>query len=413
MKSIVREKDPSEIVTRLIPLGYKLKATDENGKEVETEHRLDISSVNDGKNYIDDGAGIELYGIRVGYVEFDDVTVASTLLIKGEEWMQNNNKLQVSYTVTALDLSLNGLDVDDFNVGFEHPVRNSLLGIDDRIRIIKKSIDVCEEVKSTVEFGDNFETLSESIKKHSDSLNLITSDYVTNQKLENTITKTQTEIKQTTEDISLKVTGFTDEMTAMDERVKTVEASLELKVGRDENNQIISMINASADVITLNSNRLVINSDNFKLTKDGTMTVSKGYIGNLQITDKLFLDDKQLWWFDAVRTEENNQMISLPGYYAYADGIGTFYGHVLQDNGEDGDEYRELNIMNGKLFFNNKAKWLDIQNIEIPLFRFGAQNSFGFYEMVLEASVIVTENGLIDDSQLEYKGIKLVKSRIA
>lgn len=53
-----------------------------------------------------------------------------------------------------------------------------------------------------------------------------------------------------------------------------VSAELELKVSKDDNDQVVSMINASADVITLNSNRLVVNSDNFKLDDEGKVTVS-------------------------------------------------------------------------------------------------------------------------------------------
>lgn len=53
-----------------------------------------------------------------------------------------------------------------------------------------------------------------------------------------------------------------------------VSAELELKVSKDDNDQVVSMINASADVITLNSNRLVVNSDNFKLDEEGKVTVS-------------------------------------------------------------------------------------------------------------------------------------------
>ena len=46
MKSIDREIDYSEIFTRIIPLGAKLKTIDEAGNEIETEERLTISSVN-------------------------------------------------------------------------------------------------------------------------------------------------------------------------------------------------------------------------------------------------------------------------------------------------------------------------------------------------------------------------------
>jgi hypothetical protein len=254
MKAISREKDPSQIVTRLIPLGYKLSTIDDEGNKEETEYRLDITSVNNGKNYIDDELAISIYGIRVGVVEFDDVTVASTLLKKGEDWLIENNKIQVSYTITALDLSLLGLDADDFEVCNYHRVRNSLFGIDDDVRIIKKTIDICEEIKSTLEFGDNFETLSESMKRQSDALGLITANFVTNKRFENVIEKTSTLIEQTEEQIRLEVKGYYNDLS------EEVMAELALKVGKDENDQVISMINASANVINLTADRLNVRS---------------------------------------------------------------------------------------------------------------------------------------------------------
>ncbi len=157
MKSIKQEKDPSAYVTRLIPLGAKIK--DADGKD--TEQRLDISSVNGGKVYIDDEQAIAEYGIHVSVVEWDDVTEASNLLSKGKAWIAENNKIQIKYSITALDLSLLGLDVDDFEVCDYYPIKNALIGVDDVARIIKKSIDVCEEVRSTLEFGENFKTLSD------------------------------------------------------------------------------------------------------------------------------------------------------------------------------------------------------------------------------------------------------------
>ena len=52
-----------------------------------------------------------------------------------------------------------------------------------------------------------------------------------------------------------------------------LDASLELKLGRDENDQIISMINASADQIMLRGNRLIVNSNNFQLDGDGRVSI--------------------------------------------------------------------------------------------------------------------------------------------
>ena len=204
MKAISKEKDPSAYVTRLIPLGCKLKkevtTTDDEGNEttemVETEERLDISSVNDGKIYIDDTQAIQAYGIHIGYQEWDDVTDPNNLLTKGENWLVENNKLQIKYSITALDLSILGLDIDDFEVCNRHPIENALLGIDDTARIIKKSIDICEEVKSTIEVGDNFKTLSDmqienagKIDSATSTIERIEGNYVTSEQLS---TETQT-----------------------------------------------------------------------------------------------------------------------------------------------------------------------------------------------------------------------------
>lgn len=52
-----------------------------------------------------------------------------------------------------------------------------------------------------------------------------------------------------------------------------LDASLELKLGRDENDQVISMINASADQIMLRGNRIIIESNNFRLDGNGKVTI--------------------------------------------------------------------------------------------------------------------------------------------
>lgn len=52
-----------------------------------------------------------------------------------------------------------------------------------------------------------------------------------------------------------------------------IRASLELKVDKTS---LISEINASANVIRLTGNRFVVDSDNFQLTEDGTMTATNG-----------------------------------------------------------------------------------------------------------------------------------------
>lgn len=157
MKSITKETDPSAYVTRLIPLGAKLKVDDGS----DSEERVGIESVNGGLNYIDDERAIAEYGIHVGCVEWDDVTEPANLKSKAEKWLVENNKVKIKYTINALDLSTIGLDIDDFEVGNRHPVKNHLLGIDDVARISKKTINILDPVQSNIDIGENFKTLTD------------------------------------------------------------------------------------------------------------------------------------------------------------------------------------------------------------------------------------------------------------
>lgn len=64
-----------------------------------------------------------------------------------------------------------------------------------------------------------------------------------------------------------------------------VTASLELKIDKDDNDQIVSMINASADTISLTAGRLLINSGNFRLDSNGNITCTGGTIAGWTITN--------------------------------------------------------------------------------------------------------------------------------
>lgn len=78
--------------------------------------------------------------------------------------------------------------------------------------------------------------------------------------------QTNTKFEQTTKSIVAEVNRAQKAEGQLD-------ASLELKLGRDENDQIISMINASADQIMLRGNRLIVESNNFRLDGAGRVTI--------------------------------------------------------------------------------------------------------------------------------------------
>ena len=176
MRSASKDIDPSSIVTRLVPLGAKITIIDEGGNEVQTEERLTIASINDGKDYIESQDYEAAYGIRYAVQIWDDVTDVNNLLRKGTEWLAANNGLATSHDIDALDLSLIGLDIDDFQVYDRYPVINRALGIDDTLQIIKKTTNIIQPQSSSFEMGDTVKRLSDAMIEQSSDLGRLEND---------------------------------------------------------------------------------------------------------------------------------------------------------------------------------------------------------------------------------------------
>lgn len=79
--------------------------------------------------------------------------------------------------------------------------------------------------------------------------------------------------KQTSSKFEQTADAITAEVNRAQKAEGQLDASLELKLGRDENDQVISMINASADQIMLRGNRLIIESNNFQLDGNGRVSI--------------------------------------------------------------------------------------------------------------------------------------------
>ena len=97
------------------------------------------------------------------------------------------------------------------------------------------------------------------------------------------ITQEVTRAKGAEETLSGRITvtagEITQEVSRATSEENTLRASISLKIDKDDDGQIISMINESADVITLNSNRLVVNSTNFTLDRNGAGSIGGWQFG--------------------------------------------------------------------------------------------------------------------------------------
>ena len=118
------------------------------------------------------------------------------------------------------------------------------------------------------------------------------------------------------------VDGLTLRTKAVENGLTKTEAELSAKIGRDENDQIISMINAAADVIRILSNRLQIQSDNFELSEDGAVTAK-----NITITD----GDIKISFSDA---ESASETLINSKEFAVSTRRSTGYTHKLKCFGD-------------------------------------------------------------------------------
>ena len=239
MESASREPDPERLVTRLYPRGAKLKRTerDEDGteREVETEERLSIAEVNGGKPYIDDEDAMADFGIIEGHADWDDVTDPLNLMTKAEAWLEDNNAFPVSTEVSALDLSLIGIDPDSFALHDWYPCYNDLIGLDEKLEIVKQTIDINDPTASSFVLGESTQTQSNKIaalEGLAGEVEIVKSQsHTTVINLENSIRYTMSAI-QVAEDRIVSTVGeqivqtterIDGEITVIESRVSTIE----------------------------------------------------------------------------------------------------------------------------------------------------------------------------------------------
>lgn len=130
----------SEVVTCLIPYAGQ------------GDSRITIESVNDGKDYIEDEAGIALYGRIWGVTEFD-AKDASKLLEMAKGNLQKRLKETITITISVVDLHLLDVNAESFHVGDKVRVVSPPHGIDAEYTCTAISLDLVSPDQSEYTFG--------------------------------------------------------------------------------------------------------------------------------------------------------------------------------------------------------------------------------------------------------------------
>lgn len=306
-------RKPGNVDTRRLPMGeYKtLQVGDTNFEQIT---KLQIRQSEDDIGYIagdDTGVSYIIQGNFLTYSSGTDElkTIANNVLSKISKVIFNpvnitlqgnpcvetgdtirivdtNNKVYMSYvlqrTLTGIQMLMDSIISEgDQSLAEVNGIHHDIIKLQGKTNELSRLI---EGTSSTL--NDYAKGLKSEISQKTDSLKLSVSKSfsVTNSNIDkvskglsatnrtvNGLSNDLTNTNKTLSSTNENVTQLGKDLTNTNTSVKKVQAELELKIGKDENDQIISMINASADVINLTGNRLTLGSDNCTITKDGTI----------------------------------------------------------------------------------------------------------------------------------------------
>lgn len=170
------KRDDTERATALIPLGAKKTVTDEEGTESETSERVDITSVNDEKNYICDEDAIKEIGWIWRTELWEDVTLPGNLLRKGRARLTELVQGITSMELTIIDESDTGADIGDIHAGMYVECISKPHGINGTYLCISRTRDYLNPSGNTITIGASGITLTASTVKQDKTIESLGED---------------------------------------------------------------------------------------------------------------------------------------------------------------------------------------------------------------------------------------------
>ena len=130
-----------------------MSEVDENYQGTDTEERLTIAGVNDGRDCLEDEEAVALYGRIVKVVIHEDVTEESYLLSAGQRDLEESARLLSTITLNAIDLHLLNVDVEKIKLGDSIRVVSAPHGLDAYMQVSAMNIKLAQPQNSTITVG--------------------------------------------------------------------------------------------------------------------------------------------------------------------------------------------------------------------------------------------------------------------
>lgn len=149
--SIEEYIDASDVYTVIIPFGKQ----DDNG------NRVNITSVNNGSDFIESSQGASLFGRIDRSVVWDDVTDPNVLKQQAQSVLNSAIEMATTITISAVDLHLIDVNTDAIQLGDWVRVISPPHGIDSDFLCSKMVINLQNPDQSRYTFGLSFDALTD------------------------------------------------------------------------------------------------------------------------------------------------------------------------------------------------------------------------------------------------------------
>jgi len=157
--------DATKTFTAVLPIGAEVVIQAETEEEPEIRERLTIKAVNEGADFITNPTAVALYGTIFAdpsLSTFDDITMDTHLLAKGQELLATGIMLKQSIQLSAVDLAY--IDsVDSFQLGDNITVTSTPHGISGSYVLEELGIDISFPENTTITIGKEKNTLVDVI----------------------------------------------------------------------------------------------------------------------------------------------------------------------------------------------------------------------------------------------------------
>lgn len=153
-------RDHMARISALLPQGAIIKETDAEGNEVETDRRVDISSVNGGVNYVYDEDAVAEIGWVWRTEVWEDVTIPYNLLRKSQARLAELINGVTSMELTIVDESDTGADIGDIHARQYVDCSSPPHGIEGRYLCVARTRDYLNPAGNTITIGATSVTLT-------------------------------------------------------------------------------------------------------------------------------------------------------------------------------------------------------------------------------------------------------------